>query len=548
MCNCTIDTLDKLLFTASFPLFLSPTLSFPLLVTCYNGTGELYRGNVSVTQTGLTCLMWNSDVSNTRIINSKYYLELIDAKNYCRNPDGLMSRPWCFTNSTTGWDYCAIGFCSDSKTFEDPDAANPQNDELGVIDGGPRTTLTALVYSFSMILVFFIIAIVCVGIVIGLIRKRRKIMKSKNLLKTASVLKEDKFVVNSNYLQTTSSNSRSQIPENFKMLEAKQIKYVSQLGQGNFGIVFKGRAFNVSPDEDEIEVAVKTLKEEASSEIVSNFIDEAKLMFTFSHTNILTIYGVCMSEMPYQMVFEYMDGGDLTQFLRSKASSTQRRLLNPFGYRSARTESSYSNDPPSLSKTQLLSLCKQIADGMKYLASMKHVHRDLACRNCLINSDLKIKIGDFGMSRNLYSRDYYRVNGQAILPVRWMPPEALIYGKFSVEGDVWSFGVVMWEVFSFALQPYYGLSNEEVTEAIRHGKILHRPDDCPAEIYGIMKECWDMDAKCRPTFDELHNEIVNLYHCAELDSESESDNFSYNSDDSDAFLSENSLPEDAIAT
>ena len=356
-------------------------------------------------------------------------------------------------------------------------------------------------------------------------------------------LKDEKYIVNSGYstVITESSGSNTKVPENFRLLESKQIKYVSQLGQGNFGIVFKGRAVNII-GEEEIDVAVKTLKEEKSSEVIQKFIDEAKLMFTFDHPNIVKIYGVCMSEMLYQMVFEYMDEGDLTKFLRSRASSAQRRLLNPFTDRS-RTESSYSNDPPSLTKIQLLHICTQIADGMKYLSSINHVHRDLACRNCLIKSDLTVKIGDFGMSRNLYSKDYYRINGRAVLPVRWMSPESLIYGKFSIESDVWSFGVVMWEVFSYALQPYYGISNEEVIESIRRGKTLGCPDECPSEIYKHMKECWAIEPGERPTFEELYMGLLHLCQSEDTDSES-NDVFSSDGDSNmanDTFHSNHSI-------
>ena len=477
-----------------------------------------------------------------------YHPTLANAQNHCRNPGGVLKRPWCYTGSNS-WEYCRIRYCENN---EEPEGTIPGTSSggPGIVDGAQSSTMQALIYSLIVMLVIFILGIVAAAMFIVYIHRRRKNLKKQESIElqleglTRKKLNDDSFVVNSNYFQaTTSMSNEVDLPNNFHKLNPKQIQYAGQLGQGNFGIVFKGRAFGIASDDEEIEVAVKTLKEESSSEIRSNFIEEAKLMFSFDHPNILHIYGVCMTEMPYQMVFEYMDEGDLTQYLRSKASSMQRRLLNPFDHRS-RTESSYSNDPPALTKTQLLSICRQIASGMEYLASKNHVHRDLACRNCLINSDLKVKIGDFGMSRNLYSRDYYRINGQAILPVRWMSPESLVYGKFSIEGDVWSFGVVMWEVFSFALQPYYGLSNEEVTEAIRHGKVLHRPDDCPSEVYNVMKECWDMEAKSRPTFDELHTALCQFSE-EELDTEADTDDFSSEEEDSDAFYSEtNSLPED----
>ena len=501
-----------------------------------------------MTLSGATCRDWKSQ---ERIINTNHYPSLNNSKNHCRNPGGLLQKPFCYFNSTS-WEYCAVSYCTSEEPYGTlPSAPSSGPSTINGADG----TMTALVYVFVSLLVMFIMAIAGAVFIIFLLRNKKKSMKEEQCRlgsKVKEVINEEKYVINSNYLQVataTSFTDEENLPDNFVKLFPNQIRYVHQLGQGNFGIVFKGRASGLMPDnEEEIDVAVKTLKDESSSEIRSNFLDEAKLMFSFDHPNILHIYGVCVSEMPYKMVFEYMDEGDLTQYLRSKASSMQRRLFNPFESRS-RTESSYSNDPPALSKTQLLYICKQIASGMEYLANRNHVHRDLACRNCLVKSDLTVKIGDFGMSRNLYSKDYYRINGQAILPVRWMSPESLVYGKFSVEGDVWSFGVVMWEVFSFALQPYYGLSNEEVTEAIRHGKVLTRPDNCPSEIYKIMNECWGMEAKSRPSFEELYVELSAMYQSADTDNDTETDtdDFSSGEDDSDAFLPEtNSLPEDDI--
>ncbi len=359
---------------------------------------------------------------------------------------------------------------------------------------------------------------------------------SHSLAKYGSEMKN--LVDNPQYVVMTPQ--LSSIVETFPRYDRSQIKYMKQLGQGNFGVVFQGKATGILEEDKEMTVAIKTLKAESSSEALMNFVHEAKLMFSFDHQNIIKIYGVCMSDLPYYMVLEFMDKGDLTQFLRGSASSAVRRLMNPFELRS-RTESTVSDDPASLSDDQLVDICKQVAAGMEYLADKNHVHRDLACRNCLVKSDdsgsgLLIKIGDFGMSHNLYAREYYRVNGQAVLPVRWMSPEAVIYGKFSTAGDVWSFGVVMWEVFTFAMQPYYGISNEAVTEAIRRGKKLHEPPRCPPKIYAIMKCCWNQEASLRPSFAELHK-MLRDFRVSE--SSIEDDQVSRYSDvSSDAFYGE----------
>ena len=342
----------------------------------------------------------------------------------------------------------------------------------------------------------------------------------------------------------------------FPQVPQDKIEYVKQLGQGFYGVVFKGKAEMLLEGEKETYVAVKTLKEDDTNEGVEAFVNEAKLMFSFDHPNIVKILGVSMTKTPYYLIFEFMDKGDLTQFLRDNASSLQRRFLNPMDRPRSRTESTLSDDPASLNVEQLTDICKQIASGMQYLSDSKYVHRDLACRNCLVKSvedgvtasKVIVKIGDFGLSHNLYSKDYYRVRGQAVLPIRWMSPEAIIYGKFSTAGDVWSYGVVMWEIFTFGLQPYYGTSNEEVMEKVRHGKLLQKPtDNCPNKIYSIMTDCWQKEDQNRPSFTEI---LGYLNECrASISSDEDMQSLTscdYDYEDSDAFELNSDIENDQV--
>ncbi|EDO45490.1 predicted protein, partial [Nematostella vectensis] len=224
----------------------------------------------------------------------------------------------------------------------------------------------------------------------------------------------------------------------------------------------------------ELIVAVKTLKQGCSNEMKTSFLQEVTLMAVLHHPNIVELLAVSTEEEPYGMIFEFMSQGDLNQYMRKRG---------PYSL----------EEEKSLTQEDLLSISLQVSSGMEHLQSMRFVHRDLATRNCLVGDGLVVKIADFGMSRDVYASDYYKVEGQAVMPIRWMPPEALLYGRFTVESDVYSFGVLLWEVYAFALQPYYGYTNEEVCGFIKKGVHLGKPEDCPDHIYDVMKSCWNKD-------------------------------------------------------
>ncbi len=262
------------------------------------------------------------------------------------------------------------------------------------------------------------------------------------------------------------------------------IVYTRDLGQGHFGVVVQAEAECIGVEQKPQTVAVKVLKVGATSQVKKEFFREAALMNAFDHPNILKLYGVCINQEPLCMVFEFMERGDLNEFLRQ--NSPNQSFLG-------------------LSNEQLVEFCIEISAGLEYLAQNHYVHRDLATRNCLVNSTFRIKIADFGLSQDVYSSDYFTLGDAEMLPIRWMPPEAILYSKFTTQSDVWSYGVVMWEIFSFGIQPYFTMTNEAVVQHVRDGNVMSCPDSCPPELYDLMIDCWVMDSTQRPTACEIHN-------------------------------------------
>ncbi|XP_062255883.1 epithelial discoidin domain-containing receptor 1 isoform X1 [Platichthys flesus] len=256
-------------------------------------------------------------------------------------------------------------------------------------------------------------------------------------------------------------------------------------------------------------VAVKILRPDASKNARNDFLKEVKILSRLKDPNIIRLLGVCVSSDPLCMVTEYMECGDLNQYL------SHRALLDKTGP---------SHNSPTISYPALISMASQIASGMKFLASLNFVHRDLATRNCLVGGEKGesgeerggergIKIADFGMSRNLYAGDYYRIQGRAVLPIRWMAWECILMGKFTTASDVWAFGVTLWEMLSVCQeQPYSNLTDEQVIDNAGEffrdqGRqvYLSRPAVCPQGLYELMLSCWNRDCKLRPSFADIHS-------------------------------------------
>ncbi|KAK5870010.1 hypothetical protein PBY51_024676 [Eleginops maclovinus] len=294
----------------------------------------------------------------------------------------------------------------------------------------------------------------------------------------------------------------------------KMLTFKEKLGEGQFGEVhlceaegmqeFMNKEFLFDiPEDQPVLVAVKMLRSDASKNARNDFLKEIKIMSRLKDPNIIRLLAVCIYSDPLCMITEYMENGDLNQFLSRHEPEGQLALLS---------------NAPTVSFSNLCYMAAQIASGMKYLSSLNFVHRDLATRNCLVGKSYTIKIADFGMSRNLYSGDYYRIQGRAVLPIRWMSWESILLGKFTTASDVWAFGVTLWEILNFCKeQPYSQLTDEQVIENtgefFRDQKrqiYLPQPVLCPDSLYKIMLSCWRRNTKERPSFQEIQRALLDI--------------------------------------
>ncbi|CAG2220521.1 SHARK [Mytilus edulis] len=271
--------------------------------------------------------------------------------------------------------------------------------------------------------------------------------------------------------------------EVWNIIDKKDIKILEKLGEGEYGEVKKGkytRKDAKGKNAHKIDVAIKTFHAELGNDAALKSIkEEAKLMSQLKHECIVELFGVCDS--PFMLVEEYIPEGSMLDYLVK------------YGSKKVKVDS-------------LKLWAAQIANGMQYLEKKRVVHRDLAARNILVMTLMQVKISDFGLSR-AYSDEssYYKASKGGRWPIKWYAPECVNYGKFTHATDVWSYGVTLWEMFSYGDQPYGDKKGIEVIQFIEEGSRLEKPDACPDVTYIEMKKCWMPKPDERPTFHELSN-------------------------------------------
>ncbi|KAM9608899.1 fibroblast growth factor receptor 1 isoform 6-T7 [Morphnus guianensis] len=271
------------------------------------------------------------------------------------------------------------------------------------------------------------------------------------------------------------------------------------LGEGCFGQVVLAEAIGLDKDKPNrvTKVAVKMLKSDATEKDLSDLISEMEMMKMIGkHKNIINLLGACTQDGPLYVIVEYASKGNLREYLQARRPPGMEYCYNPTRI-----------PEEQLSFKDLVSCAYQVARGMEYLASKKCIHRDLAARNVLVTEDNVMKIADFGLARDIHHIDYYKKTTNGRLPVKWMAPEALFDRIYTHQSDVWSFGVLLWEIFTLGGSPYPGVPVEELFKLLKEGHRMDKPSNCTNELYMMMRDCWHAVPSQRPTFKQLVEDL-----------------------------------------
>ncbi|XP_018414222.1 PREDICTED: fibroblast growth factor receptor 3 isoform X1 [Nanorana parkeri] len=389
----------------------------------------------------------------------------------------------------------------------------------------PVVKVVATSSNSASVLIMVTVAIVFILLIIVIITYRIKI-PSKKAMNTPTVQKVSKFPLKRQVTVSLESNSSMNsntplvrithlsstdgtmlanvselgLPADPKWeLQRSRLTLGKPLGEGCFGQVVMAEAIGIDKDKPNkaCTVAVKMLKDDATDKDLSDLVSEMEMMKMIGkHKNIINLLGACTQDGPLYVLVEYASKGNLREFLR-----TRRPPGMDYSFDTCKIPTE------QLTYKDLVSCAYQVARGMEYLASQKCIHRDLAARNVLVTDDSVMKIADFGLARDIHNIDYYKKTTNGRLPVKWMAPEALFDRVYTHQSDVWSFGVLLWEIFTLGGSPYPGIPVEELFKLLKEGHRMDKPANCTHELYMIMRECWHAVPSQRPTFKQLVEDL-----------------------------------------
>ncbi|KAJ7390502.1 Macrophage stimulating 1 receptor (c-met- tyrosine kinase), a [Desmophyllum pertusum] len=275
------------------------------------------------------------------------------------------------------------------------------------------------------------------------------------------------------------------------LLPREQVSLGDPLCRGTFGCLYKGSVRGLSEEQPrkKFEVSIKALQDEADMDTITSFMQEAMVIKDLKHPNVVELVGVVLQRAaPPYIITPLTRNGDLGHFLKiSRATSARVQTIT---------------------SRQLIDFGIEICKGMDYIAQKQIVHRSLAAKNCIVNDDLSIKITDFSLARDVNLTNLNDKGIRSRLLVKWTAPEGLAeQGQFSEKSDVWSFGVVLWELVTLAKAPYQAIDNSKMEQHLQAGHRLPQPSNCPYDLYFLMKNCWEPNPTARPTFSLLLKQL-----------------------------------------
>ncbi|XP_073959114.1 fibroblast growth factor receptor homolog 1-like [Choristoneura fumiferana] len=370
-----------------------------------------------------------------------------------------------------------------------------------------------------------VLMLVCISIlmfiVIYLKRRKRKMSKSVKAVKTRKWTKiisierttSNGYVTGNLHVPVVKVETRNVADVKSEYPQAHESEYIfpvdtdweinrqhlklgKTLGEGEFGRVLQ--AEYVKPSDSPCTVAVKMMKEEQSDADVKAFVLEMEIMkMVGKHENIINLLGCCTQGGPLYVVVEYASNGCLRNYLKKHKPDEKSDLIE-------------GTELKRLTQQDLVDFSLQVAKGMEYLSSRGCIHRDLAARNVLVAAHA-LKVADFGLARDVRGADYYRKRAPGKLPVRWMAPESLAHNYYTKKSDVWSFGVLMWEIMTFGNTPYAQIPVHYLYNYLRMGKRMEKPANCGQEVYDLMRHCCSFNPDDRPTFTEVKDRLQAIY-------------------------------------
>ncbi|KAL1456759.1 hypothetical protein WDU94_001462 [Cyamophila willieti] len=429
------------------------------------------------------CRSWQFQCSDNK--SCVHLSKVCDGMLEC--PDG--SDEWsCLMNNTCRADQmqCISGGCIPGILACDGKQACSDGSDENNCDNQEEPMKSTVSPPEYLLVTVLILVLVCVIVTVQIVRRKRRKETEwtrKVTIKTKSSPEEDVLqmpvikITRQRIKSNQSSGSGYELPlDDHWEFPRHSLSLGHTLGEGNFGKVVHAEAVSIIQPDTVTTVAVKMLKEDHTEADLIDLISEMEVLKMIGkHINILNLLGVCTQNGPLCVIVDFAVHNNLREFLR-------RHRPTPSDGREVKLKES---NESVLTGKDLITFVYQVATGMQYLHSRKCIHRDLAARNVLVSENYIMKIADFGLARDVHYQEYYRKTSGGKLPVKWMSPEALFDNLYTYQSDVWSYGILVWEIMTFGGSPYPSIPIESLYPLLRNGYRMEKPTHCTEEVYAL---------------------------------------------------------------